>query len=181
MRKPVTAVVFLVLFSGSVWSYSGTPKKNMSSWFAGTWEGTGYQIDDNSTWTMRLSGHSGKLSIVYPSLNCGGEWVLKRQSARRAVFTERLSYGKEKCTDNSTVVIERLSDKQLVVLFTNPGEREVNSSGILKRQPSGDPLMNHNRMGSMIELSATEKNAATFTSRHSTNLVIPFRANHYLR
>ena len=141
MAKPLTAVGLLLIFAFSVWSYDGTSPVHRTSWMTGTWAGTGYQIDDNSTWTMRLTAHSGRFAIAYPSLNCGGEWVLRRQTGSRAVFTERLSYGKDKCTDNSTVVLERLSQTQLVVLYTNPGEHEVNSSGILKRQLSGDPLI----------------------------------------
>jgi hypothetical protein len=140
MLRTFTTLGLLLALCFSAWSYAN-PGTNKGSWMTGTWAGTGYQIDDNSTWTMRLTSHSGKFSIAYPSLNCGGEWELRRLSPRRATFTERLSYGKEKCTDNSTVVIERLSNKQLVVLFTNPGENKVNSSGILNRQPSGDPLM----------------------------------------
>lgn len=131
--RAFSALAILLVLSLSAWSYDGTPGKRSHSWLTGAWEGTGYQIDDNSTWTMRLTVHSTKFSIEYPSLNCGGVWELKRLTARRAVFTERLSYGKEKCVDNSTVVIERLSNRQLMVLFTNPGENDVNSSGILNR------------------------------------------------
>lgn len=141
MSKALIALVLLLSLFGSVWSFDGTAKSTRALWLTGTWEGTGYQIDDNSTWTMRLTINSGKFAIAYPSLNCGGEWTLKHLSARRAVFTERLSYGQEKCENNSTVVIERLSNRQLMVLFTNPGERDVNSSGILNRKPGGDPLV----------------------------------------
>lgn len=144
MLRALTTLGLLLTFSFSVWSYDGVPQPHSGAWLTGTWEGTGYQIDDNSTWTMRLSAHSGTFSIAYPSLNCGGEWVLRRHYGNKVVFTERLSYGKDKCTDNSKVVLERLSNKQLMVLFTNPGELEVNSSGILNRQPSGDPLIKKN-------------------------------------
>ena len=139
MSRILAAFALLLFFSFSAWSYDGIPGKKTSPWLTGTWEGTGYQIDDNSTWTMRLSAGSGKFSIEYPSLNCGGKWELRHLTARRAIFTERLSYGKEKCTDNSTVVIERLSNRQLVVLFTNPGEKDVNASGILNR-PRATPM-----------------------------------------
>ena len=133
MSKTLAALGVLLIFSVSAWSSDGSTAKTSNQWLTGTWEGTGYQIDDNSTWTMRLTAGNGNFTIAYPSLNCGGVWELKRLSARRAVFRERISYGKETCTDNSTVVIERLSNRQLVVLFTNPGENEVNSSGILNR------------------------------------------------
>jgi len=144
MARALTSFGLLLSLSLGVWANDGASRKPLGSWITGTWAGTGYQIDDNSTWTMRLTAHSGKFSIAYPSLNCGGEWVLQHHYGNKAVFRERLSYGQDKCTDDSTVVIERLSNKQLVVLFTNPGDSEVNSSGILNRQPSGDPLMKKN-------------------------------------
>jgi hypothetical protein len=132
MFKAITALLLLLTLSCSALSYGGAAQHKRLL-LRGTWEGTGYQIDDNSTWTMRLTVRAGKFSIAYPSLDCGGEWKLKRTAARRSVFRERLSYGKDKCTDNSLVVIERLSKRQLMVLFTNPGEKQVNSSGILNR------------------------------------------------
>lgn len=136
MSRLLTVVCLLLIFSFNVWSYDGKSKMSPGLWLTGTWEGTGYQIDDNSTWTMRLTAGNGNFTIAYPSLKCGGEWELVRLSARRAVFRERISYGKETCTDNSTVVIERLSNRQLLFLFTNPGENDVNSSGILNRPPN---------------------------------------------
>ena len=134
MSRTLSTVGLLLILAGNVWSYDGAAAKNTRLWISGTWEGAGYQIDDQSTWTISLTVHPDKFAVAYPSLNCGGQWELKRLSARRAVFRERLSYGKDKCQDNSTVVIERLSNRQLVFLFTNPGENEVNSSGILNRR-----------------------------------------------
>ena len=135
MLRALTAFSLLLIFSFSAWSYDGTPKRKTHPWLTGTWEGTGYQIDNNSTWTMRLTAGTGRFAIEYPSLNCGGEWELKRLSARRAVFRERLATGQERCTNNGTVVIERLNHSQLLFLYTNPGEQEVTSSAILNRKP----------------------------------------------
>src|SRR3989442_1766691 len=66
-----------------------TKSKN---WIKGTWEGTGYQTDDQSTWTMRLIARGRRFSIEYPSLNCGGRWQLVSLNSYRAQFRERLDH-----------------------------------------------------------------------------------------
>jgi len=103
-------------------------------WIKGSWEGTGYQIDDQSTWTMLFTARGGRFSIDYPSLNCGGRWQLINLNAYRARFRERLDHGQDKCTDKGTVVIQRLSKKQIFFLYTIAGSREVTASAVLNRR-----------------------------------------------
>ena len=104
------------------------------SWIKGTWEGTGYQIDDKSTWPMRLTVRGRRFSIDYPSLSCGGRWRLIAVNASRARFREILDHGQDKCTDFGNVVIQRLSSQQLVFLYSNQGTREVTASAVLNRR-----------------------------------------------
>ena len=106
-----------------------------NTWLNGTWEGTGYQIDDQSTWTMVLTARGGKYSIDYPSLSCGGRWQLISRNTYRARFKERLDHGQDKCTDNGKVVIQRLSKRQIFFLYTIAGSREVTASAVLNRRP----------------------------------------------
>jgi hypothetical protein len=105
------------------------------TWIKGTWEGTGYQIDDQSTWTMRLTVGRRSFSIDYPSLSCGGRWKLIAIDGFRARFKERLDRGQDKCTDNGNVVIQRLSKRQVLFLYSNAGKREVTASAVLQRKP----------------------------------------------
>jgi hypothetical protein len=105
-----------------------------SNWIKGTWEGTGYQTDDQSTWTMRLTARGRRYSIEYPSLNCGGRWRLISANSYRARFRERLDHGQDKCTDNGRVTIERLSRRQVFFLYSNAGTREVTASAVLNRK-----------------------------------------------
>lgn len=107
-----------------------------NNWLKGIWEGTGYQIDDQSTWTMRFTAGARGFSIEYPSLNCGGRWKLISIDAYRARFKEKLNHGQDQCVDNSNVVIQRLNKRQVVFLFSYPGKRDVYASGILKRSIS---------------------------------------------
>ncbi|MFS8085306.1 MAG: hypothetical protein ACMG6H_06725, partial [Acidobacteriota bacterium] len=86
------AAVFLLLLAASL---SAQTKSN--NWINGTWEGTGYQIDDQSTWSMRFTARGRRFSIDYPSLNCGGRWKLISINANRARFKETLDHGQDKC------------------------------------------------------------------------------------
>lgn len=104
------------------------------SWIRGTWEGTGYQIDDQSTWTMRVTSNGRRHLIEYPSLDCGGRWKLVSINASQARFKEILSHGQDKCTNNGSVLIRRLSRKQVVFLYSNEGRREVSASAVLNRK-----------------------------------------------
>ena len=108
---------------------------NSNTWIKGTWEGTGYQTDDQSTWTMLLRARGGRFSIDYPSLNCGGRWQLININAYRARFKERLDHGQDKCTDKGIAVVQRLNTRQIFYLYTIAGSREVTASAVLNRRP----------------------------------------------
>jgi hypothetical protein len=104
------------------------------NWIKGTWEGTGYQTDDQSTWTMRLTARGRRFSIEYPSLNCGGRWQLVSINSYRARFRERLDHGQDKCADNGKVTIQRLRPRQVFFFYSNAGTREVTASAVLNRK-----------------------------------------------
>lgn len=108
-------------------------------WLVGVWEGTGYQTDDGSTWTMRLKvtrrkGRGRIYAIDYPSLKCGGHWKLLSMIGNTARFREQLSFGQDKCSDNGLVVIERQSGGQGMFLYTNEGSRRITASAILNKK-----------------------------------------------
>jgi hypothetical protein len=112
-----------------------TAQTKSNTWIRGTWVGTGYQTDDQSTWTMLLTARGGRFSIDYPSLNCGGRWQLINLNSYRARFKEKLDHGQDKCTDNGNVVIQRLNKKQVFFLYSLSGTSEVTASAILNRKP----------------------------------------------
>jgi hypothetical protein len=121
-------ILLLIVFA----SVSAQTKSN--TWIQGAWEGTGYQTDDQSTWSMLLTARGGRFSIDYPSLNCGGRWQLLNINAYRARFKERLDHGQDKCTDKGTVVIQRINRKQIFYLYTIAESREVTASAVLNRK-----------------------------------------------
>ena len=94
---------------------------------------------------MSLKTSGRRYKIEYPSLNCGGEWRLVSIDSRRARFREVLSHGLEACSNEGTVVVERLSATQVIFLYYSKGEREVSSSSILnrKRRATSAPTAGH--------------------------------------
>jgi hypothetical protein len=108
--------------------------QNKAGWLNGIWEGTGYQLDDNSTWTMRLQVSGPEYMINYPSLKCGGWWKPIRITAWKATFREVLSFGQDQCSDNGRLVVERLGQGQIAYRYSRKGEAKVSSSAILNRK-----------------------------------------------
>jgi len=135
MLKSLATLILLVSLTSIV---SAQGKSATTKWLNGTWEGTGYQIDNNETWTMKLTARGNTYKIEYPSLKCGGRWIPLSIDAGRARFIEKISFGLEDCVDNGTVVIERLSPRQIAYRFSNRGTREVTASGILNRKTSAN-------------------------------------------
>ncbi len=112
-------------------------QRSKRSWLGGTWEGTGYQTDENSTWSMKLTiakrkGGRRAFRIEYPSLNCGGHWKPIRTGLSGGWFTEVLDHGVDKCSNKGSVLIER-KGPQLVFLYRNEGSRQITASAVLNR------------------------------------------------
>lgn len=128
MIRPITVLVLMLSFTLTGFS------QNKNSWIFGTWEGKGYQTDSDTTWTTRFKIQGNKYVIEYPSLKCGGEWKLISINGKEAKFRERISYGLEECTNNGLVVVQRLSNRQLLLLYRNPGSSEVIASVVLNRK-----------------------------------------------
>lgn len=105
------------------------------AWLNGTWQGTGYQMDTDTTWTMLLTASKGKYTIEYPSLKCGGRWQLITIDKWTAKFRERISHGLEDCVNNGSVVIQRLGNGQIAFRYYNRGSARVTASAILNRKP----------------------------------------------
>ena len=136
-RPPVRILCLAVLVLGFAFTIEAQTKSR--SWLRGTLEGTGYQIDDQSTWTMRVTAGRRKVLIDYPSLSCGGSWKLISIDATRARFKEKLDHGQDKCTDNGGVTVLRLSKKQVVFLYRIAGSRDVTASAVLTRENADMP------------------------------------------
>jgi len=131
MRRMLATVLLLLVTTSVV---VGQSKNRSRAWLNGTWEGTGYQIDNNELWTMRLTVKGNRYRIEYPSLKCEGRWRPIWFGRSTARFREILSSGTDVCADHGTVVVERLSRRQIAYRYTNQGEVDITSSSILNRK-----------------------------------------------
>jgi hypothetical protein len=130
-----TAATFVLLCCMT----SAASSQSKNRWLNGTWEGTGYQTDNNETWTMKLTVRNNRYKIEYPSLKCGGRWIPLSIDGRRAAFIEKITFGLADCVDNGNVVIERLSVRQIAYRFSNRGTRTVTASAILNKKTAPIP------------------------------------------
>ncbi len=128
-RKSLVFVwLFVIVFAVSA------RNANSNNWLQGYWGGTGYQVSDNSTWTMKLGVVKGKYLINYPSLECGGEWRFVSMNHETATFVERITYdAKGVCQDDANVVVERLNNTQILFKWSFPGATKLDASAILNR------------------------------------------------
>jgi len=131
MHKSLAAVLLILVTTSIVF---GQSKNRNRSWLNGTWEGTGYQIDTDSTWTMLLTVKGNRYRIEYPSLKCDGRWRPIRIMRATARFREILANGADVCANNGAVVVQRLSRRQIAFRHTHQGEVDVTSSSILNRK-----------------------------------------------
>ena len=129
MRRVVAIVCLFFSLTVAV-----CPQGKSRAWLNGSWEGTGYQMDTDTTWTMSFRARGRRYTIEYPSLKCGGTWKLASVNSRRAIFRERITVGRESCVDRGVVTIEKLSGSQVAYRFSNAGTSQVSASAILTRK-----------------------------------------------
>lgn len=129
MRKMVATVCLFFSLCVAV-----CPQGSSRKWLNGHWEGTGYQIDSDTTWTMSFSARRKQFTIEYPSLNCRGTWRLLSVNSRRAIFRERITVGRGACVDGGRVTIEKLNGRQIAYRFSYAGTTQVSASAILNRK-----------------------------------------------
>ena len=111
-------IVFLVGVLALVYACSGGTARETApvpEWIEGVWTGIGYQMDDKTTWSIRLiiNGSDNVYRIEYPSLSCGGEWRLVAFNSHSGKFVENILVGRDRCADNGTIVITRVDENHI--------------------------------------------------------------------
>ena len=126
--------VLLAAFIALVVATTAAAQSKSRTWIRGVWDGTGYQLDDKSTWAMTFIAHRRTFSIDYPSLNCGGHWKLISINSSRARFREVLDHGQDKCADKGIVRVQRLNRNQILFLYSYDKARDISASAVLNRR-----------------------------------------------
>jgi uncharacterized caspase-like protein len=131
-----------------------TPVSSSQGWLEGLWTGQGYQSikqagrapgtdDYESNWSIALTVERDEFKIDYPSLGCGGHWIKRSASDREMVFTESITYGRERCLDLGTIKLGLVSRGALSFTFeATAGGSYFVATGTLNRpsQKVAQPL-----------------------------------------
>jgi len=129
-----SSFIVLLTLIFAVTLVEGKAKKNKKAvWLSGVWEGTGYQLNNGSTWSIKFVGDSENqtYTIEYPSLKCSGTWQAKKISATMAEFVETITVGKTLCLDGGTVIVTRIDERYMTFTYLNPDTNDLGSFSTL--------------------------------------------------
>lgn len=130
-------IIFAAVLTFSLLSCSETKQLNEvghPEWMEGTWIGTGLQLNFPQTWTIELNVSGRNYKIYYPTLDCGGEWVLVSATSTKATFIEKITKGRDKCVHNGKVIMTKIDDTHVSFSYFSPdsGKLEAHSTLVNK-------------------------------------------------
>lgn len=132
--KKRTATLLLIAIAMLQISSTVTQSKENPSWLLGQWEGIGFQVDmTKSTWLMEVDFKKETTKINYPSLNCSGYWILKKQEKDRLVFKENIQKGEDRCMDNGMLVITKVNKNHISFSYFNEHNQTLGAYATLVR------------------------------------------------
>ncbi len=104
-------------------------------WLQGEWEGVGYQLSNGGTWTMAVNANIANYSIAirYPSLDCGGVWMIRSSSDCSIELVEDIEYGEDKCLDGGFIVLTRVDANHVAFTYFLVGTRTMDAYATLRR------------------------------------------------
>lgn len=129
-------IILFVLFVG-LFTLSGCKTKQSSiAILNGTWEGEAYQFDVNEKWSISLLCNMKKRGyiIYYPSLGCGGKWILEEHSDNRFQFREVLNEGLDICTNKGKVELVLKDQNTISFSYYWPTDEVLLATGYLYRE-----------------------------------------------
>ena len=114
MRRTMLLAAALLALAGCATGMGGGAG-TVAPQFIGTWTGEGTQTDPPSEWTIEaviVGGPAQQVGTIrYPSLECGGVWVLRSVGANWLEVGEDITYGP--CEDNGIITLTPMADGRL--------------------------------------------------------------------
>jgi hypothetical protein len=96
-----------------------TPKKTIKKQkkdFYGTWSGFLMRKDGySSSVEIKISSFS-QATILYKTLHCGGNLILKEKNTQQVVFKQKLTFGEGSCKNNSIITLQKVTPKSLIFI-----------------------------------------------------------------
>jgi len=81
--------------------------------FYGSWSGYIMSSTDGSTKVIITITSAGQSKIAFPTLNCGGDLVIKSKDIKYVTFKEFLNYGFDKCRNKDKVILVKENNNKL--------------------------------------------------------------------
>jgi len=131
--KAIKCISLLILVT--LLSFNLNAQKKKTDWINGIWRGTGFQLNNSSSWSIRFEANSSTnvYKINYGSLSCGGIWELQKIEKNRAVFIEKITEGKDKCINGNTIIITFVTENYLSYTCFAPGSTKLDASATLEK------------------------------------------------
>jgi hypothetical protein len=90
----------------------GYSNAQSTSIFDGVWVGQGIQLNNNETWTIKLTISGENIMIEYPSLNCNAKLIKTKSDQNKLYLNEKMIIANT-CIDNGKVELEWLSPHEI--------------------------------------------------------------------
>ncbi len=128
--KRLFIILSLILVSANI-----DAQKKSTDWINGTWRGTGFQLDNSTSWSIQfLANNKVKtFQIDYGTLNCSGIWEVLKIDDNQAKFTERITKGKDKCLDGSIIIITRVSENYVSYSCFSSNGKKLDACSTLEK------------------------------------------------
>ncbi len=107
------------------------PPQQPSTKFYGIWEGTGKQAGES--WTLKITLSDKEFLVDYPSLKCGGKLEVITSYDNKALFREKITYGKSLCVDNGKTILTTTDKSEAKYKWYYPNGK-LGATGILNKQ-----------------------------------------------
>lgn len=104
------------------------------TWLQGNWEGTAYQGASRAAQPIKLAARNNAFAVESPALTCNSEWALLQNRNGKATLREKAANGSSRCEDGGEIVVEKVSDLQLVFKYFQPSANRIVASAILNRR-----------------------------------------------
>lgn len=100
------------------------------------WMGEAYQYDIDQSWNVYfiMDSKNQIYTIDYPSLDCGGKWILMKSNENTLEFREKLNRGFSLCTNNGKIVLETKNKDEIDFYYYWPDDNTLSAQGVLYRQ-----------------------------------------------
>jgi hypothetical protein len=90
----------------------GFAKAQSSSAFDGVWVGQGIQLNNNDTWTIKLTVVGDNINIEYPSLSCSAK-LTKTKSEQNKLYLSEKMINTNTCIDNGKIELEWIAPNEI--------------------------------------------------------------------